>query len=210
MFFVVAVVEDETAAVQSAAVFLYNLFSPSPEWCRAHGEAIRKTLGPYPAKVATKACNNVKKILHFLPARESSEDIEEENKTAGDYLLLKEFGHNISFKFEPNFLNDSSQPPSGADEDSLSDEEDERGAEQLSSALLAELTSTGERKDAASTIKHSRRTDNEGKYGGKWLEEQCKNCQLSASLSWKQLFGKIFELLSTASDDVLQNDVSKN
>ena len=191
--------------MQSGAVFLYNLFSPSPEWCRAHGEAIKKTLGPYPASVAPKACNNVKKIVQFLPARESSDSTEEKSKSSENDVLSKEFGHNIAFKFEPNLLDDSQ--PSSIDDDSFSDEEDERGADQLSSSLLAELTSTEEHKNVTTKTKHSHITEGEGKYGGKWLEDQCKNCELSG-LSWKQLYAKIFDLLSTASDDVLQNDVS--
>ena len=197
--------------MQSAAVFLYNLFSPSPEWCRAHGEAIKKTLGPYPASVATRACNNVKKIIAYLAPLETDTSREEDKKMKDSDLLKNEFGHKIHFKFEANLLDSAQSGLSDAGEhDSLS-EEDETSSGKLSSDLLAGLTQSGDSRGvtAAKLVREGggeRGGGGGGKYGAKWLEEQCQKCQVSGH-SWKQVYGKIFDLLTTASDDV-QNDVS--
>ena len=89
--------------MDSAAVFLFNLFRSDPQWSRTHAEEIRRTLGPYPASVATRACNIVSRVLTFLPKKLDSEgdgasgSNPHQVPTTG---MRKEFGHNIAFKFE--------------------------------------------------------------------------------------------------------------
>ena len=92
--------------MDSAAVFLFDLFRSDPQWSRSHAQEIRCTLGPYPASVATKACNIVSQILTYLPKQLASQ---EDGQSAGKSLsphrpsppkLKKEFGLNIVFKFD--------------------------------------------------------------------------------------------------------------
>ena len=92
--------------MDSAAVFLFDLFRADPQWSRSHAEEIRRTLGPYPASVATRACSIVSRILTYLPKQLTSQ---EDGQSASKNLSLnqpspprlkKEFGHNIVFKFD--------------------------------------------------------------------------------------------------------------
>ena len=92
--------------MDSAAVFLFDLFRSDPQWSRSHAEEIRRTLGPYPASVATRACSIVSRILTYLPKQLASQ---EDGQSVGKNLSLhqpspprlkKEFGHNVVFKFD--------------------------------------------------------------------------------------------------------------
>ena len=92
--------------MDSAAVFLFDLFRSDPQLSRSHAEEIRRTLGPYPASVATRACSIVSRILTYLPKQLASQ---EDGQPASKNLSLnqsspprlkKEFGHNIVFKFD--------------------------------------------------------------------------------------------------------------
>ena len=203
--------------MELAAIFLYKLFSPSPEWCRGHGEAIRKTFGPYPASVATRACGNVKKILSYLPITEVKKE-ERDEEAPESAVQAKEFGTKISFTFQPNLLS-SSQAPASIDvdgHDSLSEEEGDRNG-RISTTLLAGLTMSMPSQDTTHSVATTKDRNSpicrEGgewaeRYGGKWLQEQCKACQVSG-FTWQLLYQKLFDLLTTASDEILENDVSE-
>ena len=101
--------------MDSAAVFLLDLFRSDPQWSRSHAQEIRCTLGPYPASVATRACNIVSQILTYLPKQLASQ---EDGQSAGKNLsphqpypprLKKEFGVNIVFKFDENHSKSKSE-----------------------------------------------------------------------------------------------------
>ena len=92
--------------MDSAAVFLFDLFRSDPQWSRSHAQEIRCTLGPYPASVATRACNIVSRILTYLPKQlASQEDGQSADKSLSSHQpspprLKKEFCLNIVFKFD--------------------------------------------------------------------------------------------------------------
>lgn len=99
--------------MDSAAVFLFNLFIAEPQLTRSHAEEIKRTLGPFPASAATRASNTIKRIVtyllkdsHFLNSDEessTSEGSRNDSQEAETMQMKKEFGHNITFKYETEF-----------------------------------------------------------------------------------------------------------
>ena len=166
----------------------------------------------------------MKRLLSYLPVKEAKEE-EREEAVGGDAPLAKEFGQSITFKFESNFLN-SSQTTALNDvegHDSLSGEEEEGSSGRISTALLAGLTKNRTSYDTTHSIATAKEQEShiyrgggggggEGggveKYGGTWLQEQCKHCQVTG-FTWQLLYQKLFDLLTTTTDEVLENDVSE-
>lgn len=204
----IAVGDEELSAIEDAAVFLYRLFLPSPEWCRSHGEAIRKALGPYPASVATRACNNVKMLLSYLPDLATVES--STKKSDKEEEMVKEFGHKIVFKFAPNMLSGDQLLAEGVSGDSLSEAEEDHerynigfitGSTSSPAVLLGD--SRGGQEQAQPLAPGNTEME---KFGPQWLQMKCKECSLSG-LTWQQLYAKVFDLLTAANTGNLQNDV---
>lgn len=193
--------EDQTA-VESASVYLYNLFRYSPDWCRAHGDAIRKTFGPYPASVAIKACGIVKKINSYNQTGEtSSKDTDSSTTTTRGSDLIEEFGSMVTgFQFNTNLLGVSSTPVAMATEDSLSEEEEVKSkSDVISHTLLSEL-SKSQGRQATNHITKQKKVKNVkvNKFGSQWLQDQCKGCD--SEFPWQQLYQQLFELLLSEVD----------
>jgi hypothetical protein len=113
--------------VDSAAVFLYCVFAADQRWSREHAEKIRKTLGPFPASAANRACESVKKIVQLSPENVNSEKSTSPKETnARDAELKKEFGHNIVFSAPRNLLEEVTNfSREDVGHDSLSEDESE-------------------------------------------------------------------------------------
>ena len=221
--------------MDSTAVFLFTLFHSDPLWTRSHAEEVKRTLGPYPASVATRACNIVKRILSYLPSEESSDSVPETSAISSEPLkMAKEFGHNIPFKFDEmtsttaagNEGKVKSKRPAGYKtkdslpkvDDSLSEGEDS-GPNVVTSTLLngmatvtPQMVKVKESKPPSSSGASASAMDTgAGPYSAVWLKQQCTDCTKHglSGLSWQDLYTAIFELLSSTGDSTaIQNDVS--
>ena len=150
--------------MDSAAVFLFTLFYSDPQWTRSHAEEIRRTLGPYPASVATRAREAVKRITSCLEEKVDlkGSDVENSLISSGFKMRKKEFGHAITFNFDEDIvkkkpclaatISDHKSPtdmhsfrksPHDVSYDSLSDSEENRTASDfITSTLLGGMATT--------------------------------------------------------------------
>lgn len=238
-FFLPAVGGDvSTAAVDSASVFLYTLFSSDPQWGRGHASEIRKTLGPFPASAVNRACDAVKRIVTLSPQEqieEASSQSSSKTQNSGEASLMKkEFGHNIVFS-NSHFLervppdlgegeggSGGKAAPNSADTqyDSLSDGED--GKTDVFSAAL--LNGMAFRESPKHTEQRDKPSANSGRkdvvamatgngrvspYSGSWLAQQLQLCSTEGGMPWHDLYTSVFELLSSTQESAaIQNDVS--
>ena len=219
-----------TPTVDSAAVFLYTLFSSDIRWSREHAEKVRKRLGPFPASAANRACESVKKILTLAPDRTSESD----NTTTGDSPLdkelKKEFGHNIPFSSPRNLLEHVVVLPKKKDgdacskagggsceavHDSLSEDEaveNDAFSKVFVNGMAAKgRTSTHDRtkskvKSSVDTaVAAAMATTDPTPYSSEWLVQQLQTC---SGGGWHNVYMAVFELLSSPQDSaVIQNDV---
>ena len=149
----------------------------------------------------------------------------------------KEFGHNVTFKYTSTASNLSSRAHSGRTSsstnsplsssggyDSLSDDERTEEASRRSNVITSTLlngmqqTSLTASRTSASEVrsKLSDRGNRGGTgasvsslYSASWLKEQCQLCAGDSSLSWKDMYSAMFEVLSSTGDNAaIQNDVS--
>ena len=223
--------EVSQGVVDSAAVFLFSLFRSDPLLSRAHADEMRRTLGPYPATAASKACGVVRRVLSYLP-----KDVESGGRSQrghGPELMKKEFGHNITFQFEDSASQHSLQteevkpkrggskdlPPRSLDPathedgdgyDSLSDSEGSR-PNLVASALLNGMASFPASVKAAEVRASPSSDSSEVPYSGAWLKNKCQDCiqRGMAGMTWQDLYSAIFEVLSsTGNNTAIQNDVS--
>ena len=228
-----AVGEDvATLAVDSAAVFLYTLFSSDLRWNREHANKIRKTLGPFPASAANRACESVKKIVSLCPQskEDGSTNSSDTASEKDDAILQKEFGHNIVFKspqslLESAVVGEGKAHGSGAADpsrseaacDSLSEDEAPE-TDAFSRAILNGMASK-QNHTAARGADESDRVKSKPSgaggsgdvalYSGEWLAQQLQACcREGCSMSWHDLYMAVFELLSSTHDNTaIQNDV---
>lgn len=209
---------EDLTAVESASVFLYDLFSSSPEWCKSHGEAIRKTFGPYPASVAMKVCDIAKSITLCVSTNEESNSGSDSSINTGDTTgtsekgdyLKEEFGAKLSgFKFNTNLMGGAMVSVSVATiEDSLSEDEEEEVKSKndvISHTLLSGLNKSQQNKTTNNqSIKNKKSKEIKNnisppsKFGVQWLQDQCKRC--GSELPWQQLYDQLFELLLSEID----------
>ena len=159
--------------------------------------------GPYPASVATKICNIVKRIITYLPEEsENEENNEEEN------VEEKEFGLDIKFKYSSNLLSDVLQTVTLLD--SLSGSEDEENAHHedlITKSLLNGLAKSHDRHKPSQVVKKTKSAAVTSKYGTQWLEKQCK-MHCVTGLSWQQLHTKLFDILvSDIEGAAIENEV---
>lgn len=174
-------------------------------WSRSHSEEIRRVFGPFPASAASNACNIVKRIIPLLPENWSPK-IEEDDSNP-----VKEFGHNIAFKYiEPSHDPNRTSHSSSSGYDSLSDEEFVSSDSHLISGLLLDAgttnpapgPSTGEGGDQAVVSEPSG-----GKYSGDWLKKQCQSCS-EAGIEWQEMCSAVFDVLSSSEDNsAIENNV---
>lgn len=203
-------VPEET--VDSAAVFLFNLFLKDQTWSRSHSEEIKRELGPFPASAASNACAIVKRIVALLPEGWRSKAEQEDDKFSKP---VNEFGHNIVFNYTEfkkpvRDLGSVSQRNSSG-YDSLSDDEAESQKSELISGLFLDTNSTSGpppiSKQAAPAV-----GEPEAKYTRGWLKSQCQSCSKDNSnggLQWQELYSAVFDLLSSSEDNSgIENNVS--
>ena len=182
-------------AVDSASVFLFNLFMKDQIWSHAHSEAIRRALGPFPASAASTACNVVKHIISLLPEGWSCEA---EGSSTEQCEPVREFGHNIPFKFTEHAPY-SERTSSGYD--SLSDDEELATDSQLLSGLFCDAAAppaTCHVTDQVSALPGG------SMYTGEWLKMQCQSCSkenTSSGLEWQDLYSTVFEYLSSSEEN---------
>lgn len=219
-----------TAVVDSAAVFLYTLFSSDRRWSREHAEKMRKKLGPFPASAANRACESVKKIMTLSPERETDSQRTMENPSSvnADAGLKKEFGHNVVFSAPTNLLekitgsSEKEDRETGTSEgahDSLSEDE-ALESDAFSRAFLNGMASKGKTSDPNRTDGDKSKTESSvgaatmatggpTPYSSEWLAQQLQACRGGgSSMSWHDLYRVVFDLLSSTQDStVIQNDV---
>ena len=208
------------ATVDSAAIFLFELFSAEPKMTRSHAEEIRRMFGPYPATIVNRICKTVERILTYLPSGwgKPADTME----TAQDIKKRKEFGYNIQFKYSDGFLDPPSSSKSAdfdlSGYDSLSDSEEVPVKSKLVDFVASTLQSksvmaatnrpTG---GAEASLVPTALVDH-APHSSEWLVEQCKVClregQFAGELTWQDLYQAVFEHLSSPRDNmVIQNDV---
>ena len=193
--------------VDATAVFLFHLFAKDETWSSHHAEEIRRSLGPFPTSAASNACNIVHEILS-LASESWKYSVVEDDK------LLKEFGHNIVFKY-----NTSAAPPESTHShrakssgyDSLSD--DEMVAQDSQRSELLDLLQSSEAAKSSQAPLHLPPVVHEEaiQYTAEWLRKQCQVCcRNSGGLQWKDLYSGVFELLvSDVENSGIENDVSQ-
>lgn len=217
-------VSQET--VDSAAVFLFNLFIVEPQLTRAHAEEIRRTLGPFPASAAHKVSNTIKKILTYLPPDSpfaySSSEQTSLTSSEDSTLMRKEFGHNIHFKFDtesiPAIDDDvivKSKLTTGYD--SLSDDETTGVASSNGNIFTQTFLNEMQKSLSKPAVKKMVAKSHPqlappplSPYSGEWLKIKCKECvrEGSTQLSWQDLYSAIFEPLSSGQENAaIENDV---
>ncbi len=221
-------VSQET--VDSTAAFLFNLFIEEPQLTRANAEEIRRTLGPFPASAATKASTTVKSILTYLPKNSSftSSTQEASLATSDEKIQMnkKEFGHNISFKFDTETLlvtGDGDLVKSKlfnqGGYDSLSEDESTVVANGdtniFTQTILSGMQQTIRKPDKKkAATKQQLVTQSHSTpvlpYSGEWLKAQCKEVVRGGhmQLSGQELYMAIFEHLSSGQENDIENDVS--
>ena len=186
-------------------MFLYGLFIEDTEWCRRHGEAIRKTIGPYPAGAATKACGLVRSIASCLEPQQ-----QQSSRSAMQTDAVKEqFGCKIRFKFEANLLFSTSDGLSSSSiADSLS-EDDEPDREATGNTVISTLLSGLNQEPRRSPVTEPEQQHVAGSgYGGRWLEEKCRSVAM-AGMSWQQLYSQLLDILFLGGTGYpIENDVS--
>ena len=205
--FLFPVGDESHEVVESTAVFLYGLFIEDPEWCRRHGEAIKKTIGPYPAGVATKACALVKSIASCLEPQQK----QSLGSTSQTSAVKEQFGRKVAFKFEANFLSSASNRlSSSVVADSLS-EDDEPDREATGNTVISTLLSGLDQESRHSPVTESEQQHAVGSgYGGRWLEEKCQNIAV-AGMTWQQLHSQLLDILIIGSTGcTIENDVSSS
>ncbi len=189
--------------MDSAAVFLFHLFLKDQTWSRSHAEEIKRHLGPFPASAASNARNIVKEIVRYIP-EDWNYDAEEDLS----HKPVKEFGHNIIFKFAES--QEGKQSSNGYD--SLSDDESRKPE------LMSGLLHTAHSQAADSVPSQTKQLAAEAtipsyggsKYTGQWLKKQCQSCckKSSGGLEWEALYSAVFDLLSSCQENPgIENNV---
>ena len=224
--------DEPQQTVDSAAAFLFNLFIGEPQLTRAHSEEIRRTLGPFPASAANKISSTVKKILTYLPSVSSFVGPSGDSKSSSSKeakLMKKEFGHNITFKFDiemPNggLTDDGDSVKSKhlalqSGYDSLSDDDSVSNSIKDSNIFTQTVLSgiqqsvtkpVTDKKEQPKPVPQSNSSP-AVPYSGEWLRSKCKECAREGMVGfpWHDLFSNLFELLCSSEDsEALQSDVS--
>lgn len=194
--------------VDSASVFLFNLFMKDQTWSHSYSEAIRRALGPFPASAASTACNTVKHIVSLLPEGWSCKA--EGSSSTGQCEPVREFGHNIAFKYTEH-APDPERTSSGYD--SLSDDEELATDSQLLSGLFCDATAVPATCHVTDVVSAKDSPLPGGsKYTGEWLKMQCQSCSkenTSSGLEWQDLYSAVFEYLSSSEENSgIENEVS--
>ena len=201
--------------VDSAAIFLFELFLAEPRITRSHAEEIRRMFGPYPASTVNKICKGVERISSYLPPGWRQPEIKSE-ASKDSLKQRKEFGHGMKFSYGEGFLEyPSSRTTDLPGYDSLSEGEDDVPVKSKIVNFVANSIQTTSAKGGGTTsVSHTPVSNREqsGPCSSQWLVEQCKECvkdgQFAGELTWKEIYQAVFEHLSSARDNtVIQNDV---
>jgi len=107
-------------AMETTAVFLFDLFKDSTGVTREEATKLRATIGPFPATAASKAHATVKQLITLSPPLDTTPQSSavEEQSTLG-----KEFGLNIHFRNPALTLSSAKENGSESFGDSLSEDE---------------------------------------------------------------------------------------
>ena len=199
-------IDDNLEAVEEVGVFLYQLFSESPEMSRSHGEAIKRQLGPYPAKVAINIANIIKRLSSHIISNDSPiSDSSNDN-------MKEEFGHNILFTFSDNLMTDENPVPAVVNElliDDVSSVEDDNNHQLITKGLMQGISKANRNHKQCQASKPTTSASNIVivKYGRVWLERACEACNVQG-LSWQQLYSRLFDLLiSDTEGPEMENEV---
>lgn len=204
---------DDSSAIDEASVFLYELFVKSPDWSRSHGEDIRRTVGPYPASVATRACDIVKRIARSLPETSGEGRVHGRGTDRERGLMDQEFGCKIAFMFEDNLLPHGEVCSDSGSESDVVVKSKERDV--VTMTILNEMSSQKPRSVQQHAKQHaykysasqdSSKTSTSSVYGTSWLQQQCRECDVDG-LSWQQLFAQLFDLLISQTPSI-ENEVT--
>ena len=180
---------------------------------RSHAEEIRKALGPFPASAASSACSIVKRISNFLP-EDWSPKINAPSSCMEVDAPVKEFGHNIVFKYMELAKNsEAASPKECSGYDSLSDEE-QTSSNSLKFELISGLFHKVENSYQSHTngeemVAEALPSSVGNKYTAEWLKKECQSCSKTVGLEWQELYSAIFQIMSSTKDNSeIQNDVS--
>ena len=217
-----------TAVVDSAAVFLYTLFAADQRWSREHAEKIRKTLGPFPASAANRACESVKRIVKLLPENigdERKNSTDKESHVLQDKEMKREFGSNIVFASPKNIREEVAAFSSGENggqeigRDSLSEDE-EAESNAFSRALLMGMAQTSKAGGGGERVKSKTRssgkpagvvamgTGDPAPYTSEWLAGKLEVVCAGGAMAWNDLYMAVFDVLSSAQDNsAIQGEV---
>ena len=196
-------IEEDPQALEEAAVFLYQLFAPSPDMSRSHGEAIKAQFGPYPAKVAVNVAGIVKRIASSQIPDDGcppEQTCEKENPSSD------EFGLNVKFRYSTNLISElplNNDPSLSDDEAPIAEDHDQLITKGLIKSMKKSHDSNKKNSHVTSHVTKSYVK----KYSRSWLEQACQSCRMQG-LSWQQLYEKLFDLLlSEVETTVIENEV---
>ena len=98
--------EASSDTVESAAAFLFDVFSSVPIVGSAQTTKLRNIFGPFPASAATKACTLVNKVVSWLPEEVLELLGNQDRQEAEGEVSQQEFGKSIKFSFPHIILED--------------------------------------------------------------------------------------------------------
>ena len=186
--------------MEGAAAYLFDIFKFSPYVGSQETTKIRNIFGPFPASVATKACEVVQKIVSWLPEDVLSESDEPGRQEADGAAIIQEFGKYLKFSF----------PKSNNINEVLSSSESEEEKQELN----FDLKYNGSSHSQCVPSKVEKRIDGAEtkRFDYAWLLSEVKQYfpheETSLGMTVNDLATSLFDVLcSIKSDEELQNEV---
>ncbi len=211
----------DQSAVDSTAVFLFELFVGNSVWSVENQKEIRNKLGPFPASVAEEAYRCVLNIIAIAPHCKELDQKQSELEPQNPEV---EFGKRIKFRFPKHMSSGRNQSSNTVSNDSvgvvreggydsLSDDDEGEGGSGSHSELLTDILCQPHAGNTLSkcsnvaepALKPPVVVSSESLYSAKWLQAKCLGYGTGAD--WKDLFSAIFDYLSSGDEDI-ENNVS--
>ncbi|KAK3578446.1 hypothetical protein CHS0354_037424 [Potamilus streckersoni] len=193
--------DTENDVVESAAVYLFDIFKPIDKVGHRETTKIRAIFGPFPASAATAACDIVNRIKSWL-----DEDIElpgNHKREEGDgEENITEFGKGIKFTFP------TSTEVEEEESSSESEDEDRKEFDIMYNDIMEEKPSRKKKRESSDKSEASFQM-----LDAAWLQQEVSKYfgdqgSTSLGLSVEDLTSTIFDFLSSCkSDTELQNDL---